>query len=820
MGRERLRGEFALQLGIYLCLCISAKSTSADSIDRFPAARADPDYNVLPVGATAGEAHTIGDITKVEASGAQNFSITCGADVVRIQFLREDIVRVWVGWNGSFTDTAGADIVVITANESFTALYEDAGDHYIFSTSGKVVSLVATKSPMRLSMHRGYGAEVLWQESVGLTVNSTSTHQQVSAAEDEHFFGGGMQNGRFSHRDHRVRISKGSWADGDNPNAVPVYMSSAGYGVYRNTWQPGVYDFTTATALLSHHEQRFDAYYFVSKPRDFKGLLGQYVTITGPPFMPPIYALGLGDSDCYHNARHGNDTGVVQAVAAKYRELDMPGTWFLPNDGYGCGYGVGPSKFPRDFDTLDRVSSVLLNAFGFKMGLWSSTGLPNISREVKGSKARVFKTDVGWIGRGYKYALDAVKLCASGIEDYSNARRFTWTVEGWAGTHRYAVMWTGDDAGSFDYIRWQVPTFVGSGFSAQAHVSGDVDGIFGGSPETYVRDLQFKCFMTVLMVMSGWAKNPDKQPWTWGEPYTSINRMFLKLKARLTPYHYTLSRVAYDTGVPPVRAMAMEFPDDNHTLDNSTGDQFMSGPFLLVAPVFRPLTEATVRDGIYLPAGDWVDFWTGAVTPGPKIVDGYPVPLETLPVFVRAGAIIPMWPEMLYPGQRPATPLTIAVYPSGNTSFELYEDDGETREALEVGKYATTMIRCEARANALKYGGNMTVYVDAAKGSYTGILASRFYWLEIHTRAPPKEVTLKVTKDLGADVKLLKQQSLSGLDYVEQGWAYSHPTDASGKVLVKTKALLTAEAFEVHLFNPKVKGAMRSEDPWAGQVWV
>jgi alpha-glucosidase (family GH31 glycosyl hydrolase) len=93
-----------------------------------------------------------------------------------------------------------------------------------------------------------------------------------------------------------------------------------------------------------------------------------------------------------------------------------------------------------------------------------------------------------------------VELCARGIEDNSNGRRFVWTVEGWAGTHRNAVMWTGDDYGSYDYLRWQLPTFVGSGFSAQAHVSGDVDGIFGGSPETYVRDLQFKAFMTTTMV--------------------------------------------------------------------------------------------------------------------------------------------------------------------------------------------------------------------------------------------------------------------------------------------------------------------------------
>ena len=157
-----------------------------------------------------------------------------------------------------------------------------------------------------------------------------------------------------------------------------------------------------------------------------------------------------------------------------------------------------------------------LHKRGFYTGLWTSTGMPNIQKEVGTAGTRVCKTDVGWIGAGYKYAFDGVTLCAGGIEQYSTppARRFVWTVEGWAATHRLAVMWTGDNSGSMDYVKWQLPTFTGAGFSAQAHVSGDVDGIFGGSPESYVRDLQFKALMSVFMVMSGWAPNPDKQPWS------------------------------------------------------------------------------------------------------------------------------------------------------------------------------------------------------------------------------------------------------------------------------------------------------------------
>ena len=98
-------------------------------------------------------------------------------------------------------------------------------------------------------------------------------------------------------------------------------------------------------------------------------------------------------------------------------------------------------------------------------------------------------------------------------------------------------MWNGDNYGTWDYIRWQIATVIGSGMSAQAHTSGDVDGIFGGSPETYTRDIQWKSFLTVFMTMNGWSPN-NKQPWRNGEPYTSYARKYLKLKSQLTPYLY------------------------------------------------------------------------------------------------------------------------------------------------------------------------------------------------------------------------------------------------------------------------------------------
>merc|ERR1711937_1050638 len=106
----------------------------------------------------------------------------------------------------------------------------------------------------------------------------------------------------------------------------------------------------------------------------------------------------------------------------------------------------------------------------------------------------------------------------------------------------------------------------------------------------------------------------------------------------------------------------------------------MAGPSFLVAPVY---TSSTTRNDIYLPAGDWIDYWDSSLKSGPTTIDGYDAPLEKLPMFVRAGAIVPMWPDMHYAGEKPLDVLTFDIFPSGESSFTLYEDDGRTREALE-----------------------------------------------------------------------------------------------------------------------------------------
>jgi hypothetical protein len=428
--------------------------------------------------------------------------------------------------------------------------------------------------------------------------------------------------------------------------------------------------------------------------------------------------------------------------------------------------------------------------------------MPNIAAEVGVAGTRICKTDVGWIGAGYEFAFEGVSQCVGGIEDNSDGRRFVWTVEGWAGTHRLAVMWTGDDSGSMDYVRWQIPTFIGSGFSAQAHVSGDVDGIFGGSPESYVRDLQFKALTTTIMVMSGWAPNPDKQPWTFGEPYTTYNRAALKLKASLTPYAYALSREAYDTGVPPVRALLLEFPADEFLYTPNASYQFMTGPFLMSAPVY--VEGAVTRDGIYLPAGtQWVGWLDGALFDGNATLNNFSAPLDTLPLFVKAGAIIPRWPDLAYFNEAPWDPLTLEVWPAGNTSFELYEDDGVTRLALPpTSAFAKTLVSVAAPIDYLSHAtsANVTITIAATRGSYQGMLPSRGFMINVRSRFPPLDVVRSGGRQHAPPNVLPKMGSAAELDAASTGWFY----DASvqqGLLMVKLADVVAAEGATVTLSN-------------------
>jgi alpha-glucosidase (family GH31 glycosyl hydrolase) len=717
------------------------------------------------------------DLADVVVNGSVIDLRTDEGTLVRVTFLGENLVRIQASAGEEPTDEkSGKAPIVLEAEPTDVSLQQrDHGTYRTFASS--VVELVVYPSPLRLELRRISDGVTLWRELKPLTLTEESTTQTLASAPDERIYGGGQQNGAFQFKGRLMEASySGGWEEGDRPNPAPFYMSDRGYGVLRNTWTDGVYDFRSdGYTTTTHAENRFDAYYMAGE--SIHEVLDLYTWLTGRAGLLPRWAFEYGDADCYNDGDNvkkpgttpegwsdgptGTTPDVVTAVAQKYREHDMPGGWILPNDGYGCGYTDLPDVVRR------------LRELGFRTGLWTENGVEKIAWEVGTAGTRVQKLDVAWTGKGYQWALDANHDAAQGFLDNSDSRPFIWTVMGWAGIQRYAVTWTGDQSGSWDSIRWHVPTLIGSGLSGMNYSTGDVDGIFGGSPETYMRDMQWKCFTTVFMGMSGWSKAERKHPWWFDEPYRSINRRYLKLRQRLMPYIYTLARETETTGAPMVRGVVWDHPDDYHASEHPY--QFFLGRDLLIAPVYRSQSASGGwREGVYLPEGRWIDYWNGTVVDAGsdgKAVD-IPVDLGTLPVLVRAGAIIPMYPESLYDGQVPADPLTLDIYPHGDSEFVVYEDDGNTR-AYRDGAFSLQRIAVSAPEG----DDRVEVTIEAAEGDFDGKLEQRNIILRIHSRVAPRTVV--------ADGETLAPKSnLDAFEAANRGWRYD-PDELFGVTHVK-----------------------------------
>ncbi|MFJ2624243.1 NPCBM/NEW2 domain-containing protein [Streptomyces sp. NPDC087532] len=725
-------------------------------------------------GAAEPDTTTVGDLTGFSADGPV-YRLRAGTAEARVSFVSDETFRIELAPDGAFSDPTGDDIVLPQGAPPRTR-WKERGDRYELSTGS--VTLRAYKSPLRFALYRADGTRV-WSEAKGLSWDGKQTTQTLARGADEQFYGAGMQNGRgnTSHRDKTVEVGVDyNWDDGGHPNSVPFYLSSAGYGVFRNTYAPNTYAFTDPVTTTAK-EKRFDAYYFAGDST--KDVIGQYTKLTGKPFLPPVYGMEIGDADCYlHNANRGERRTLDSLkVADGYVEHDMPNGWMLVNDGYGCGH-----------ENLAETAKGLQDR-GMQLGLWTEDGIDKIADQVKAGQ-RVAKLDVAWVGSGYKFALDGCKDAYQGIEDNSDARGFTYAPESWSGAQRCGVQWSGDQYGTWDYIRWQIPTYAGATMSGLAYTTGDVDGIFGGSAKTYTRDLQWKMFLATTMTMDGWAAS-DKQPFRYGEPYTSINRDYLKLKESLLPYQYSYAHEATKTGVGMVRPLVLEYPDDPKAATDAAKYEFMSGEDFLVAPVYQDGTE---RNGIYLPKGTWTDYWSGRTYEGPTTLDHYSAPLDTLPLFVKGGASVPMWPGIRSYRDRTAdSPLAWDIYPQGTSSFTLYEDDGVTRQHRD-GKYATQTAEVKA---PLRGAGDITVRIGASEGQFTGKQRTRPYEFSVHTGSAPSAV------QLGG--KLPRLTSAAAYKAAKQGWWYDQD-DRGGVVKIKTLPLPTDKKFSVKLRGTSAVG--------------
>ena len=226
----------------------------------------------------------------------------------------------------------------------------------------------------------------------------------------------------------------------------------------------------------------------------------------------------------------------------------------------------------------------------------------------------------------------------------------------------------------------------------------------------------------------------QRLPWEYGPEGIETYRKFVGLRYELIPYTYTYSRIAHDTGLPLVRGMYLEFPDQEAGYAHD--QQYMFGKEFLVAPITSSGKTATKE--VYLPAGeDWYDYFTGDIYQGGRTIN-YQCPIDRMPVFVKAGSIIPMAPPMDYSDQKPVDPLTLDVYAGKAAEFRLYEDDGISLD-YRKGAFAWTIFR-------FKPGEPSVLTIGPSPPKFKGQLTKRAYIIRLHGLLKPASVTLNGEK--------------------------------------------------------------------------
>jgi len=311
-----------------------------------------------------------------------------------------------------------------------------------------------------------------------------------------------------------------------------------------------------------------------------------------------------------------------------------------------------------------------------------------------------------------------------------DVRPFVLTRASYAGGQRYAATWTGDNSSSWNHLRLTAPMLKNLGLSGFSMSGADVGGFAGSAtPELLTKWLEIAAFHPIDRDHTEKGSN-DQEPWVGGQAAEEVRKKFIETRYRLMPYIYTVAEENSRTGLPMMRPLFLDYPDaapDKHALDLDVESEFLLGHDLLIAP--PPYPE---DPGVYMvefPTDEWYDFWTGEKvasrveqkTPGnnapvdasallPLTAQVTPA-LDTLPVYVRGGAIVPMEPLVQSTEEKPNGPLTLRVYAGKNCSGALYVDDGISY-AYQHGEYLRESFRCTVDADGVH------VEVSPREGAY------------------------------------------------------------------------------------------------------
>lgn len=591
---------------------------------------------------------------------------------------------------------------------------------------------------------------------------------------------------------------------------IPYVMSNLGWGLLLVTTNRHCFDLGSTDPKHIHISipDHDDLDFFLFTGRSYNELLDRYTDISGKPALLPLWGYGLSTSV---RSKQLNARELIQE-ALKFRHDAIPCDAIVLNRGWTSRPDDGMGKliwdaerFPMreyDEDNLPTFIQILQN-HGFRLGVSMKSRLDALQHAHDGNNKHA-GSETSWhahirplaaegiaslnihMNRDWLMNLEKKHADQAGSEktpliysvwyvkqiyekyvQQTNLRPHIRLDEaGYAGIQQYACTHAGGmSANTFENLEIGLSAVLSYGMSGHSNLALGLD--LSRKEGIHVAFLQ------------PWVHVPD---WTmfWSPHYLqptlkAIFRSYAKLHYRLLPYIYSAAHEAARTGFPIVRAMPLMFPDDPNC--NDLTSQYMLGNDLLAGAFTQT---------VYLPDGKWIDFWSGKQVSGGQTIQCDIPDHAGGPLFIRAGAIIPMWPDMDFVGQTAAETIDLHIYPYENSSFTLYEDDGISMEYLE-GKTAITRIESECSDQ------RGTIRIFRRQGTYEGMPARRIYELFLHLNRKPS--TIRINGKLYKE----KQRSRS---MKRDAWQYNRRTGVVRITAEETPIWETTEKLEVEFVFP------------------
>lgn len=634
--------------------------------------------------------------------------------------------------------------------------------------SGAVQFRDERDKPMLLEADWPFPRSLVSRVTDGQAANEASVWFALTP--EERLYGLGQhQSGLLNQRNLELMLSQ------DNTNiSIPFFISSKGYGVLWNSASETDWNnrFRQVLAIRSNDADAVDYYYVAGG--SFDKIIAGYRRLTGTAPLLPRWAYGywqsklayssteqaLGVASKYRalhipldnlvidagwetafgsrtfNQQYPDPKAMVQGLhdlhvhvmvsiwplfepgSADFSELDAKNLFVVPGPNHLPAYMKGTrlyDAFNKDArhvywqQTKSSLYDIGVDAFWM-----DSTEPSDLYAEERGSMMAGARTA---LGDGSKYANLFPLMTTTAIYEGQraqpeNKRVFILTRSAFSGMQRNAaVAWSGDTLTTFDTFKRQIPAGLNYSLTGLPYWTTDIGGFVGGDTtnpayrELFVRWFEYGAFCPIFRA-HGARQNNQNELWSFGPQAQEILTRYDRLRYRLMPYIYTLAAKTTFEGYTPMRALAFDFSSDNRALD--IADEFMFGPSLLVAPVTD--AGATSRE-IYLPKGAaWYDFWTGQLIPGGQTIHR-DAPLSVLPLYVRAGSILPLGPEEEYTGEHPSAPVELRIYPSADGDTKLYNDDGLTY-GYEKGQYSWVRLHWDDELRMLS--------VEERQGTYAG----------------------------------------------------------------------------------------------------